>query len=78
MNYEAAKGVLPPGSVNTKVRQGSGLGWPVHILPYLEQGAVGKEALAQYQVEQDAYDEVMDELNSLLPPMYLCPSDIQT
>ncbi len=74
-NYESAKGELPPGSVNTKVKQGSGLGWPVHILPYIEQSTVSEEALAKYQERNDAYSSVMDELNSLLPPMYLCPSD---
>ncbi len=75
LNYESAKGELPPGSVNTRKRQASGLGWPVHILPYIEQSTVSEEALAKYKEERDAYDRVMDELNSLLPPMYLCPSD---
>jgi len=75
LNYESAKGELPPGSVNTKIRQGSGLGWPVHILPYIEQGMVSEKALAKYKATPDAYSSVMNELNKLLPPMYLCPSD---
>jgi len=75
LNYESAKGELPPGSVNTKIKQGSGLGWPVHILPYLEQSTVSEEALAIYKKNFNAYGSAMDELNKLLPPMYLCPSD---
>lgn len=75
LNYESAKGELPPGSVNSRKRQASGLGWPVQVLPYIEQSAVSEEAINKYKEELDAYDRVMDELNSLLPPMYLCPSD---
>ncbi|MCA9259110.1 MAG: DUF1559 domain-containing protein [Planctomycetales bacterium] len=77
LNYESARGNLPPGSVNTKVAQGSGLGWPVHILPYVEQAAVSQDAVDKYvnDPNPDAYSSKMDALNSLLLPMYLCPSD---
>ena len=44
LNFETAKGELPPGSVNTSIQQGSGLGWPVQILPYVEESIVSEEA----------------------------------
>jgi prepilin-type N-terminal cleavage/methylation domain-containing protein/prepilin-type processing-associated H-X9-DG protein len=80
LNYESAKGELPPGSVNTSVVQGSGLGWPVQILPYVEESTVSKSALETYKKTANAYvddDEngIANFLNSLLLPMYLCPSD---
>lgn len=75
LNYESAKGELPPGSVNTATVQGSGLGWPVHILPYIEEANVSEDALKVYKTSKDAYSGTMDQLNSLLLPMYLCPSD---
>ena len=55
LNFESAKGTLPPGSVNTAVSQGSGLGWPVHILPYIEESTVSEEALTKYKSSADAY-----------------------
>lgn len=75
LNYESAQGTLPPGSINTTVQQGSGLGWPVHILPYVEESTVSQEAIDVYTESPDAYGSDMDELNQLMLPMYLCPSD---
>ncbi|TWT66341.1 Type II secretion system protein G precursor [Posidoniimonas polymericola] len=75
LNYESANGTLPPGSVNTSAKQTSGLGWPVHILPYVEEASVSKEAIDRYTAAPDAYGSNMDALNMLLLPMYLCPSD---
>jgi prepilin-type N-terminal cleavage/methylation domain-containing protein/prepilin-type processing-associated H-X9-DG protein len=75
LNYESAKGALPIGSINAKGDQQSGLGWPVQILPYVEESAVSEEAVAKYKTSGDAYGSLLDEVNSLLLPMYLCPSD---
>ncbi len=80
LNYESANGELPPGSINTAVVQGSGLGWPVHILPYVEESTVSKSALETYKTTANAYADddnngTTNLLNSLLLPMYLCPSD---
>jgi prepilin-type N-terminal cleavage/methylation domain-containing protein/prepilin-type processing-associated H-X9-DG protein len=75
LNYESAKKELPPASVNTKIVQGSGLGWPVQILPYIEESTISEEALERYKTAPDAYGSGLDALNSLLLPMYLCPSD---
>ena len=75
LNYESAKDELPPGSTNTYVRQASGLGWPVQILPYIEQSGVSEQAIEIYKRSPDAYGSRLNELNKLLLPMYLCPSD---
>lgn len=75
LNYETSLGSLPPSSINTLTSQQSGLGWPVHILPYVEQATVSADAIATFKATNDAYGAGMDNLNKLLLPMYLCPSD---
>ena len=75
LNYESSKKTLPPGSVNTSVQSGSGLGWQVQILPFVEESGVSETTLAKYKVTPDAYSSTFDSLNALLLPMYLCPSD---
>ena len=75
LNYESSKKALPPGSLNSLKVQASGLGWTVLILPFIEQGAVSQDAINKYAASNDAYSSSMDELNKLLPPMNLCPSD---
>ena len=75
LNHESAKGYLPEGSINAAGDQQSGLGWPVLILPFIEESTVSQEAVDIYARFGDAYGSSLDELNSLLLPMYLCPSD---
>lgn len=75
LNYETTKGHLPPGGINAARASQSGFGWPVLILPYIEGSAVSEEAIDKYAVGGDAYGGDLDELNRLLMPMYLCPSD---
>jgi prepilin-type N-terminal cleavage/methylation domain-containing protein/prepilin-type processing-associated H-X9-DG protein len=75
LNYESSKGTLPPGSTNSYISQGSGLSWPVLILPYVEQSGVSQEAIAKYKTTPDAYGSALDGLNKLMLPSYLCPSD---
>jgi prepilin-type N-terminal cleavage/methylation domain-containing protein/prepilin-type processing-associated H-X9-DG protein len=75
LNYESTNGDLPPGSMNAPGDQQSGLGWPVQILPYVEESTVSEGAIEIYKSSGDAYAGALDALNSLLLPMYLCPSD---
>lgn len=78
LNYESSKGTLPPGSVNRGVNLENGFGWMVWILPYIEQSGVSEQALEELENgARGAYDETaaLNRLNSLLLPMYLCPSD---
>jgi len=79
LNFESAKGHLPEGSLLITGSTGtpSGLGWPVLILPFIEESQISEEAIEKYtsSANPDAYGSAMDSLNSLLLPMYLCPSD---
>jgi len=84
LNYESSRKALPPGSLlvldpKTGGAAGtqSGLGWQVLILPFIEESGVSEDALVKYTANgtADAYSSAMDALNSLLLPMYLCPSD---
>jgi prepilin-type processing-associated H-X9-DG protein len=77
LNYESTKGELPIGSINAKGDQQSGLGWPVQILPYVEESTVSEDALARFKQIGDAFADVkeMNALNQMMLPMYLCPSD---
>jgi prepilin-type N-terminal cleavage/methylation domain-containing protein/prepilin-type processing-associated H-X9-DG protein len=82
LHYESSKKELPPGSLNTHVVQGSGLGWPVLILPHIEEAQVSEDAIKEYRKVSggDAYKDdnntgVINKLNNLTLPMYLCPSD---
>lgn len=75
INYESAKKTLPPGSTNAKGTSQSGIGWPVQILPFLEDAQISDDALAKYKTSGDAYSAAFDSLNALKPAMYLCPSD---
>ena len=81
LNYETQKGELPPGSLLVKKPTGtpSGLGWPVLILPFIEESTISEEAIERYKASTnpDAYGAAMDSLNALLPPSYLCPSDAE-
>src|SRR5687768_2657923 len=45
LNYESTKGELPIGSINADAERKSGLGWPVQILPYVEESTVSEEAI---------------------------------
>jgi prepilin-type N-terminal cleavage/methylation domain-containing protein/prepilin-type processing-associated H-X9-DG protein len=77
LNYESSRGALPPSSINSAFSQRSGLGWTVQILPYIEQSGVSRQAIEVYAASDDAYGSQLDDLNSLLLPMYLCPSDME-
>jgi prepilin-type N-terminal cleavage/methylation domain-containing protein/prepilin-type processing-associated H-X9-DG protein len=80
LNYETSKRELPPGSVNADGVSESGIGWPVSILPFVEEAAVSEEAVEQWKAAGDLYRDdgengIINRLNGLLLPMYLCPSD---
>ena len=75
LNFEATYGTLPPGSVNANGDQESGLGWPVQILPFVEESTVNAETVAKYKSSDDLYSSAFDELNVLMLPSYVCPSN---
>jgi prepilin-type processing-associated H-X9-DG protein len=75
LNYESTHKTLPPASINAKGDQQSGLAWTVQVLPYMEQSTVSEQAIEKFKTATDAYANHFDELNQLLLPTYLCPSD---
>jgi prepilin-type N-terminal cleavage/methylation domain-containing protein/prepilin-type processing-associated H-X9-DG protein len=80
LNYENANGELPPGGMNAAGDQWSGLGWPVLILPYLEDPIIADDAIKAFKGGQNVYttaSAVFNALNKLKPAMYLCPSDAE-
>ncbi|MEN0109274.1 MAG: DUF1559 domain-containing protein [Planctomycetota bacterium] len=71
LNFESARGVLPPASVNAPVEFDNSIGWQVLILPYLEEGALTASISSA-----DAEDaETLDLANRTTVPVYLCPTD---
>jgi prepilin-type N-terminal cleavage/methylation domain-containing protein/prepilin-type processing-associated H-X9-DG protein len=79
LNYESAKKTFPPGTTIAAGANQSGLGWQVLILPYVEESTVSQQAIDRFKAIGDAYSEdaAMVALESLLLPMYLCPSDAE-
>ena len=87
LNYESSNKTYPPGSTFALDKTGkvypsaSGLGWPVLVLPYVEESGVSEESLSIWDAMiipvgyQDAYNGAMDPINKLMLPSYLCPSD---
>jgi prepilin-type N-terminal cleavage/methylation domain-containing protein/prepilin-type processing-associated H-X9-DG protein len=84
LNYEAARGTLPPGSVNSTQQgpDGRDSGFTVLILPYVEQGAVSSQVTTAIKSRAssgqsanyfDSY-EVMDLIGGDIT-LYTCPTD---
>ncbi len=83
LNYESARGTLPPGSLNSPMAGADGRhsGFTVLILPYVEQGAASTRVVAAIKQRGennstnffDSY-EVMDLVGNELT-LYNCPSD---
>jgi prepilin-type N-terminal cleavage/methylation domain-containing protein len=83
LNYESAKGTLPPGTLHGKKQdaEGRAVGFQVIILPYVEQTGMSSQALAAIkQREQTSPNDPFDahEIYKLIGPrleLYLCPTD---
>ena len=60
----------------TAPKKAASAGWCKYS-PFVEQSGVSQQVIEKINQTntQGAYDPVLDELNSLLLPMYLCPSD---
>jgi len=83
LNYESTFGLLPPSSRNQTAPSKNGMSWPVIILPYIEQGALGEEVARRIKeferrnpnTDAGAYN--LGDLNDLRLDLYLCPSDTE-
>jgi len=82
LNYESARGALPPGSTVNNVVRRNGLSWQVNLLPYLEERPMREEI--QRQVDEfrrtdpareppNIYD--LQHVNEVEISSFLCPSD---
>jgi prepilin-type N-terminal cleavage/methylation domain-containing protein len=83
LNYETARGKLPPGSVNGDriSYDHNSVSWHVFILPYMEQGVLSSAVTAKIRERRqsgsaDSYDayEVMRDYGEAVS-IYSCPSD---
>ena len=83
LNYENSHKVLPPGAINTGLAgpDGNGVGWPVIILQYLEESAIGSQVFdAIRKRQQDNPNDPFDgyEIARLFGQsitLYSCPTD---
>jgi prepilin-type N-terminal cleavage/methylation domain-containing protein/prepilin-type processing-associated H-X9-DG protein len=83
LNYESAKGTLPPGMQNVGKSGENGAGFQMLILPYLEQGAIDSTISAKIRERAasnpndpfDAYE--MAALFKGPMSLYACPSDTE-
>ncbi|MGD9632922.1 MAG: DUF1559 domain-containing protein [Pirellulales bacterium] len=81
LNYENTCRVLPPGALNSGVATENGVGWPVLILPYLEEGATSARITDEIRKRQadnpndpfDGYE--IAKLFGQSMTLYSCPSD---
>ncbi len=81
LNYESARGELPPGMVNVTKANADGQGFQLIVLPYVEQQSI--DSILQTQIRNaqqispnqpfDAY--AMANLFKGPIPLYGCPSD---
>jgi type II secretory pathway pseudopilin PulG len=81
LNYESAKGALPPGMVNVGKQSDNGQGFQLLILPYIEASAIDstvtQKIRAQAQTKPDDPFDSYDMAALFKGPisLYGCPSD---
>jgi prepilin-type processing-associated H-X9-DG protein len=79
LNYESARGLMPPSALVVTRTQNNGVSWHVLVLPYVEQGAIDAQISQRIRqitssgADPDAYQ--LAEINDLEIPLYVCPSD---
>jgi prepilin-type N-terminal cleavage/methylation domain-containing protein/prepilin-type processing-associated H-X9-DG protein len=76
-DYEAAHGVLPPGTVEPKgpihnVPRGNHISWAVQLLPYIDEGVTFKHI----DLAAGAYDKKNAAARGVRIAMLACPSEI--
>ena len=86
LNYENAKGALPPGAVNGGGQSfdHNGMSWSLITLPYMEQDALNSQVNAKIRDRQlnnptdtyDAYEAMRDYGDSVT--IFTCPSDAES
>lgn len=75
-NYHDAESILPPG-IRGEGADFPFMSWLVRILPFVEQGAVWKQAVAAYGVDYRFSDDPPHPFATVMP-LYGCPADPRT
>jgi len=74
--YHDTYGSLPPGFRSlTATQPEPWSGWPLSLLPYLEQSALYANALIAYQKSQNPFVNPPHTGLATVMPTYVCPSD---
>lgn len=73
-NYHAALGRLPPGARVGYSEPQPYMSWLARLLPYVEQDAVWRQALAAYETTKDFTVSPPHPLSTVIP-LYGCPAD---
>ncbi len=76
MNYESARGHLPPGITGSNVRPHGSQSWLQGLLPYVEQLAVYDQAIADYQNSPSPFSGHLGMRTVI--PLFQCPSELDT
>ena len=74
LNYESARGGLPPRRYSSNIDKHGYCGWGVIILPYMEHGMIWDK----YNLSYDYYDPVNAPVTNLTLPVYKCSSTPHT
>ena len=74
LNYESARGGLPPRRYSSIEEKHGYCGWGIIILPYMEHGMIWDK----YNLSYDYYDPVNAPVTNLVLPFYKCPSTPHT
>ncbi len=75
-NYHAARGTLPPGmSFDYPAQPYRYMSWRPRLLPYLEQDAIWKQAVAAYQLRPDDFRVSPPHPFTTVVAGFGCPAD---
>jgi len=74
MNYESARGHLPPGITGATARPHRWQSWLQPLLPYVEQLAVYDQAVADYQSSPSPFSGHLGMRTVI--PTFQCPSEL--
>jgi prepilin-type N-terminal cleavage/methylation domain-containing protein len=77
-NYESANGAFPPGARDPRpnTQPGPGWGWPVFLLPYVEQTGLYSQLDPDHTVFGNGADTTVPTPQTLIPlAVFRCPSD---
>jgi prepilin-type processing-associated H-X9-DG protein len=81
LNYENTHKTFPPGGENAAKPSNNGFGWAVLILPYVEEGAISAEIIAEVKREEQANASYAYDAYTFAAKfpkgidLFMCPTD---